>query len=102
MELSKEKIKKIWNALNLSEEDYDYEEFSVGIKVELEHGKKAGDWNVTDDNLKDTAKITLAHLDEIPDYYTRLKKMENSVNECRKIDNVVGILSKIVERIGAD
>ena len=45
------------------------------MNVELEHGFK-GDWNVTNSDPIATAKIALAHLDELPDYYTRLKKME--------------------------
>jgi hypothetical protein len=32
--------------------------------------------NVTNDDLEATAKIAWAHLKEIPDYYTRLNKME--------------------------
>jgi multisubunit Na+/H+ antiporter MnhG subunit len=33
--------------------------------------------NVTDDDLVMTAKIALAHLNELPDYYDRLAEMEN-------------------------
>ena len=32
--------------------------------------------NVTDDDATITAKIALAHLEEISDYYDRLEKME--------------------------
>ena len=32
--------------------------------------------NVTDDDPTVTAKIALAHLNEFPDYYTRLERME--------------------------
>jgi hypothetical protein len=32
--------------------------------------------NVTDDDVTMTAKIARAHLNEFPDYYTRLAKME--------------------------
>ena len=32
--------------------------------------------NVTEDDLAVTAKIAWAHLKELPDYYTRLAKME--------------------------
>ncbi len=48
------------------------------VNVELEHGSKAGEWNLTNNDAVATAKIALAHLDEIPDYYTRLKRMEES------------------------
>jgi hypothetical protein len=49
-------------------------QLDMGIKIEHEH--------VTD---KDTATdIALQHLDEIPDYYTRLKKMEASAKKEHK------------------
>jgi hypothetical protein len=44
--------------------------------VELEHGRRDADTNVTDDDPLLTAKISLAHLRELPDYYTRLARME--------------------------
>jgi hypothetical protein len=44
--------------------------------VELEHGLSDLVTNVTDDDGVMTAKIALAHLNEFPDYYTRLARME--------------------------
>lgn len=55
---------------------FDVEEFRMGMDVELEHGGSASLTNVTNDDPITTAKIALAHLNEFPDYYTRLKKME--------------------------
>lgn len=52
------------------------EEFSLGLGVELEHGSHDTETDVTHDDETLTAKIAWAHLKEIPDYYTRLKKME--------------------------
>jgi len=46
------------------------------MNVELEHGSQDENTNVTNDDPLTTAKIALAHLNEFPDYYTRLKKME--------------------------
>ena len=48
----------------------------MGLEVELEHGKVDRHTNVTDDDPIMTGKIALAHLNELPDYYTRLDKME--------------------------
>jgi len=50
----------------------------MGIEVELEHGTRDSQTNVTDDDPAMTGKIALAHLKEIPDYYTRLDEMEKS------------------------
>lgn len=55
---------------------FDVEEFRVGMDVELEHGCRDFNTNVTNDDPLATAKIALAHLNEFPDYYTRLKNME--------------------------
>ena len=52
------------------------DEFRRGLAVELEHGAHDPQTNVTNDDPVITAKIALAHLKEIPDYYTRLAKME--------------------------
>ena len=46
------------------------------MDVELEHGTRDPATNVTDDDVIMTAKIARAHLNEFPDYYTRLAKME--------------------------
>ena len=46
------------------------------MRSELAHGRVDPDTNVTDDDLQLTAKIALAHLNEIPDYSTRLAAME--------------------------
>ncbi|MDH3456849.1 MAG: hypothetical protein OER90_08410 [Gemmatimonadota bacterium] len=56
-------------------------EFRSGLSVELEHGARDPQTNVTDDDLVVTAKIALAHLKEFPDYYTRLAKMEAEAKE---------------------
>jgi hypothetical protein len=52
------------------------EQFLMGMDVELEHGRRDPQTNVTDDDITMTAKIARAHLNEFPDYYTRLTKME--------------------------
>jgi hypothetical protein len=58
------------------ESPFDAEQFRQGLDVELEHGRGAWNTNVTDDDPVLTAKIALAHLRELPDYYTRLARME--------------------------
>ena len=55
---------------------FDLEQFRMGMDVELEHGTRDPQTNVTDDDFIMTAKIARAHLNEFPDYYTRLAKME--------------------------
>ena len=52
------------------------EQFRMGMNVELEHGTRDPQTNVTGDDVIMTAKIARAHLNDFPDYYTRLAKME--------------------------
>ncbi len=54
----------------------DVEEFTAGLNVELEHGTRDPATNVTGDDPVLTGKIALAHLRELPDYYTRLARIE--------------------------
>jgi Protein of unknown function (DUF5661) len=55
---------------------FDVEQFRAGLHVELEHGRRDPETNVTDDDRIVTGKIARAHLNEFPDYYTRLAQME--------------------------
>jgi hypothetical protein len=55
---------------------FDVEQFRMGMDVELEHGLHDLMTNVTDSDPLVTGKIALAHLNEFPDYYTRLEQME--------------------------
>lgn len=55
---------------------FDVDQFRMGMDVELEHGTHDTATNVTDDDVDVTAKIARAHLNEFPDYYTRLAVME--------------------------
>ena len=66
----------IGDRLGIDFTKYNFNEFRKGLEVELEHGKRISETNVTDDNEYMTGKIAWAHLHEIPDYYTRLEKME--------------------------
>lgn len=59
---------------------FDPEQFRMGMDVELEHGKRDPQTNVTNDAMLTTGKIALAHLREFPDYYTRLAKMEQEAD----------------------
>ena len=55
---------------------FDVEQFRMGMDVELEHGLHDLVTNVTNSDPVVTGKIALAHLNEFPDYYTRLARME--------------------------
>jgi hypothetical protein len=62
--------------IDWSTASFDVEQFRRGMEVELEHGRRDPRTNVTDDDAEVTGKIALAHLNELPDYYERLERME--------------------------
>jgi hypothetical protein len=75
-QFSSEEAKRIGDSLGLDWDQFDLEQFRLGLLVELEHGARDPETNVTDDDVSLTGKIALAHLKEFPDYYTRLAELE--------------------------
>ena len=73
---STDEAKRIGDALGIDWSKFDAEQFRIGLEVELEHGLRDPATNVTHDDPILTGKIALAHLNEFPDYYTWLTKME--------------------------
>jgi len=73
---TKEEAKAIGEKLGIKWDKFDVKQFQMGMNVELEHGTVDPHTNVTNDDPLITGKIALAHLNEFPDYYTRLEKME--------------------------
>ena len=74
--ISEEEAKQVGTRLRLDWTKVDLEQFRRGLEVELEHGVRDPETNVTNDDLTLTGKIAWAHLKEFPDYYTRLDKLE--------------------------
>lgn len=68
--------KRMGDALGVNWKRVDLEQFRMGLEVEAEHD----DGSAIDvvGPKTDLGKIALAHLKELPDYYTRLKRMEKS------------------------
>lgn len=82
MKVSVSKAKTIAKSINLNTDVIDIKTFKYALEVELEHGTKFGKiTNVSNDDLVVTTKIVLAHLFEYPDYYERLKKMEEKADD---------------------
>jgi len=66
----------ILKAVNTQRMKINIEDFSAGLEVELEHGTRFKDANVTNNHPLLTGKIVLAHLKESLDYYKRLEVAE--------------------------
>ncbi len=81
MRITKAQATKIGNKLNIDFNVISVETLRQGMTVELEHGKRRGITNITNDNLLLSAKIALAHLIEFPDYYEELELMEGKLKK---------------------
>ena len=68
--------KIILNEVNIEKMNIDLKEFQTGLEVELEHGMRFKDANVTNNHPVITGKIVLAHLKESLDYYKLLDVAE--------------------------
>jgi len=74
--ISAEEVQQVGATLGLDWQKIDLEHFRRGLEVELEHGARDPETNVTNDDLALTGKIAWAHLKEFPNYYTRLDQLE--------------------------
>ena len=75
-----EEAKQIGEKLGIKWDKFDVNQFRRGIDVELEHGLCNAVTDVTNDDPLITGKIALAHLNEFPDYYDRLDRMEEEAD----------------------
>jgi hypothetical protein len=75
-QISSDEARRIGDSLGIDWSHVALEQFRRGLLVELEHGTKDPETNVTNDDMILTGKIALAHLKEFPDYYTRLAALE--------------------------
>ncbi len=74
--ISAEEARQVGTALGIDWSSIELEQFRRGLEVELEHGARDPETNVTNDDLGLTGKIAWAHLKEFSDYYTRLDRLE--------------------------
>ena len=74
--VSSDEAKTILSEINVEEMDVDFNEFRRGLEVELEHGLRFKDANVTNNHPILTGKIVLAHLKESSYYYKLLDVAE--------------------------
>jgi len=74
--ISSNEAKTILSEINVEEMKVDIDEFRRGLEVELEHGLRFKDANVTNNHPILTGKIVLAHLKESSYYYKLLEVAE--------------------------
>lgn len=75
-----EEARRVGDLIGVDWRSCDVEQLRHGMDVELEHGARDPQTNVTDDDPVLTGKIALAHIKEFPDYYDRLRRMEEEAD----------------------
>ena len=91
--VSEEEASTILNVVNTQGMKIPLEAFRKGLEVELEHGTRFEDANVTNNHPILTGKIVIAHLKETMDYYERIDVAE------MEGDLLKAVLSKNLEKI---
>jgi len=91
--VSEEEASTILNIVNTKGMNIPLEIFRKGLEVELEHGTRFEDANVTNNHPILTGKIVIAHLKETMDYYERIDVAE------MEGDLLKAVLSKNLEKI---
>jgi hypothetical protein len=91
--VSEKEASTILNIVNTQGMNIPLEAFQKGLEVELEHGTRFEDANVTNNHPILTGKIVIAHLKETMDYYERIDVAE------MEGDLLKAILSKNIEKI---
>jgi len=101
--ISKKEASDILRIVNAKNMDIRLDDFKTGLEVELEHGIRYDDANVTNNHPILTGKIVLAHLKETIDYYKRLDiaEIEGDLLKAIKAKNLVKIESKYHKLIEA-
>jgi glycine cleavage system aminomethyltransferase T len=94
---------EILQIVNTKGMDIPVEDFKQGLEVELEHGIRYDDANVTNNHPLLTGKIVLAHLKETMDYYQRLDiaEIEGDLLKAILSKNLTKIESKYKKLIEA-
>jgi hypothetical protein len=83
--------KQIGDTLGIPWDKFGIDQFTMGLNIELEHGRRDPATDVTHDDPLLTGKIALAHLNEIPDYYTRLTVMEQEADRAKSTPGSGGL-----------
>lgn len=103
--VSEKEASMILKIVNTKGMDIPLEDFKNGLEVELEHGTRFEDANVTNNHPILTGKIVIAHLKETMDYYRRIDvaEIEGDLLKAilsRNIDKIESKYKKLIEAQG--
>lgn len=101
-EVMPEEAKTILAELEIGDMNIELKDFQLGLEVELEHGIRFAEANVTNNHPILTGKIVLAHFKESLDYYQRLDVAEIEGDILKAVANknpakVLALYEKLVK-----
>ena len=80
-QISIDEARRVGESLHIDWEQVDLEEFRQGLMGNHKEGAIDPETGLTYDSVLLTGKIVLAHMEEFPDYFTRLEKLKAEVDE---------------------
>ena len=80
-QISIEEAKRVGESLHIDWEQVDLEDFRQGLMGKPKSGAIDPETGLTYDSVLLTAKVVLAHMQEFPDYFTRLAKLKEEVDQ---------------------
>ena len=80
-QISTDQAKGVGESLHIDWEQVDLEEFRQGLMGNHQPGAIDPETGLTYDSVLLTGKVVLAHMEEFPDYFTRLAKLKAEVDE---------------------
>ncbi len=78
-----DEARRIGDSLSIDWRHANLEQFRMGLHLELEYVARTPETNVTNDDMRLTGRIVLAHLKEFPAYYSRLATVEAEADKQR-------------------
>ena len=82
-QISPAEAKHIGEALRIDWDHVDLEQFRQGLMGKQTQEIVDPETGLTYDGVLQTGQVVLAHMEEIPDYFSRLEKLKEEVDEYR-------------------
>ena len=80
-QVSTDQAKQIGESLHIDWEQVDLEEFRQGLMGNYKPGAIDPETGLAYDSVLLTGKVVLAHMEVFPDYFTRLAKLKEEMDE---------------------
>jgi hypothetical protein len=82
-QISPAEAKRIGESLHIDWDRVELEQFRQGLMGKHPQGTIDPETGLTYEGVLLTGQVVLAHMEEIPDYFTRLEKLKEEVDEYR-------------------